>query len=165
MDRAVEVNRPYLFLASLCLYLDDVGIRTGAVPVVGAYPVVIRRICAKARNASVVYIANVQILIPRDVSPKLTGCGHIQAVPSRTAYTVPVRSETANSQVGCVGCYWSSGRGCWCRSRCWCRRRGWCRCRGRSRIDYNRVSLRSPAAISIRCLDVKGEGPFCARCP
>jgi hypothetical protein len=88
--------------AYFCLYLDNVGIPTRAIAVIGSQPIEIVVIGAQASNISASRIADVQILVPWNVTVKRTVGGHIQPVTSRTAYTVPVRSETAGGHIGRV---------------------------------------------------------------
>ncbi len=84
------------------LCLDDVGIGTGAADVVSAYPVVIERIRSQAGHVLISHVADIQILISRNVSVKGTAWGDVQAVTGRTADTGPVGSQAAGGLVGVV---------------------------------------------------------------
>ena len=82
-------------------YPDNFGIRARAITVIGSQPVIIPRTRAQPGNISASRIADIQILVPWYVTVKRTARGHIQPVTGRTTYTVPARSETAGSHVGC----------------------------------------------------------------
>ena len=56
------------------------------------------RIRAQASNIAASRIADIQVL--NHVTGKRTVRRYIQAITGRTAYTCPVRSETAGSHVG-----------------------------------------------------------------
>ena len=58
------------------------------------------RIRAQAGNVTASGIADVQILITRNVSGELLVPRHVEAVTGRTADAVPVRSEAAAREAG-----------------------------------------------------------------
>jgi hypothetical protein len=95
------LDRRFLLSAVFSLCLDDVRIGARAIAVIGAHPVIIERIRCQPGNVFT-DIADIPIVVPSYVSDKGTARGHVQPVTRRTAYTAPVRSETAGSLVSCL---------------------------------------------------------------
>src|SRR5262249_34276235 len=81
------------------LHLDDVGVGTCTVGVIGSYPIIIERIRGQPGDVFTSHIADVQVLVSRYVIGERTVRGHIQAVACRTGYAAPIGREAVGSHV------------------------------------------------------------------
>ena len=80
---------------------DDVGIGARAVGVVSTYPVVIQCIGSQSGHVAIGYITYVQILVTGHEIAKISVRGHVQAVTSCTAYSLPVRGQAVGRHISC----------------------------------------------------------------
>ena len=90
---------PTATLSPARLYIENVGVWTRTIAVIGSQPIVIGRTRAQPGNTVADRITDVQSLIAWYVTAKRTARGHIQPVTGRTPYTPPVRSETDRKSV------------------------------------------------------------------
>ena len=85
-----------------CLYIDNVGIGTRAIAVIGSQAIIVVRIVGQSGNVVASRIAHVQILITRYITAKFQFSGHVQTVTCRVAYGCPVRCKTSGCHIGRV---------------------------------------------------------------